>query len=376
MCMVPLSQEKLENMNQFKYKYTNNSIIYNKVYSPCLNKLVNYLPTNLAPNLITFFSLMCNLIAFIIAMLDGGFDFSKPLKRSTCFVIGITQFLYQIFDNIDGKQARRTGNSTPFGMLMDHGCDIFTDIFTAYNMSRLLIVGNEGFFSFSVYFGLIIGFFMMTYEDYKIGEMYFPMINGTDEGNFAVVVIGILSGFIGQDWILYVPITKFEYLTIGKIFALCIVLGGIGTVFNLYYHTFQKRGCSENIKNFFDGLGFYSSLIIPIVYSYYKENFWLNTKWIVILNSCFLFARMTLDIQIKIATMDSFKCNFMFIFSNLAFIISIFITNDVYNFYFLGFTAIFQFAELSVFIYFRAYEITEFLEIRVFCVEPHEEIKV
>jgi ethanolaminephosphotransferase len=26
-------------------------------------------------------------------------------------------------DNCDGKQARKTGNSTPLGMLFDHGCD-------------------------------------------------------------------------------------------------------------------------------------------------------------------------------------------------------------------------------------------------------------
>ena len=187
--MVPLSQEKLENMNQFKYKYTNNSIIYNKVYYPCLNKLVNYLPTNLAPNLITFFSLMCNLIAFIIAMLDGGFDFSKPLKRSTCFIIGIFQLIYQLLDNIDGKQARRTGNSTPFGMLMDHGCDVFTNIFTAYNLTKLCLLGNDDYCSYCVFLGLILGFYIMTYEEYKLGEMHFPPINGTDEGNFFVFIL-------------------------------------------------------------------------------------------------------------------------------------------------------------------------------------------
>ena len=137
MCMMPLSEDKLENMNKFKYKYSNNSLLYNKIYSPCLNHLVNYLPTNLAPNLITFFSLCCNIIAFIITMIDSGFDFSAPLKRSTCYVIGISQLVYQALDNIDGKQARRTGNATPFGMLMDHGCDTFTLIFTSYNMTRL-----------------------------------------------------------------------------------------------------------------------------------------------------------------------------------------------------------------------------------------------
>lgn len=27
------------------------------------------------------------------------------------------------FDNIDGNQARKTGNSSPLGILFDHGCD-------------------------------------------------------------------------------------------------------------------------------------------------------------------------------------------------------------------------------------------------------------
>ena len=374
--MTPLTQEKLENMKQFKYKYVNNSLTYNYLISPLLNKLVNCLPKNLAPNLITIFSLISNIIAFIVSVLDGGFDFSQPIKKSTCYVIGITQFLYIILDGIDGKQARRTGNSTPFGMLMDHGCDIFTNIFTSYSMTRLLIVGNEGFFSYSVFCGLLLGFFMMTYEDYKIGEMNFPMINGADEGNFAVTIIGIVCGIFGQDWVLYVPFKKFEFLSIGKIFSLVIFCGAILTIFNLYLHTFQSKGCSENFKNFFDCLSFYNSLLIPIIYTYYKEEFWLNAKWIVIYNSCLLFARVTLDIQIKIATMDSFKCSSIFIISNVALMISLFIKNNEYNFYYLGITGMFQFAELAVFIYFRAQEITDFLGIRIFCIESPEVDKV
>ena len=372
MCMMPLTKDNLENMNKFKYKYTNNSLLYNKIYSPCLDKLVISLPDKLAPNLITFFSLLCNIIGCIITFLDGGFDFSKPLKASTCFVISISQLLYQTLDNIDGKQARRTGNCTPFGMLMDHGCDTFTLIFTSYNMTRLLIVGNDGFFAYSVFFGLINGFFMMTYEDYKIGEMAYPMINGVDEGNFAVFIIGVICGFFGQDWVLYTPIEKYDFITIGRIFSSVIIIGSFFTIYNLYIHTYQKKDCTECIKNFFDCMSFYNCLIIPVIYIYYKNDFWLNYKWIVIINSCLLFARITLDIQIKIATMDVFKCNIIFIISNVAFIITIFIQTELYNLYLLGFIAIFQFIEIIAFIYFRAQQITEFLGIRVFCVKPKE----
>lgn len=35
-------------------------------------------------------------------------------------------FFYQTLDAIDGKQARRTGSSSPLGELFDHGCDSMT----------------------------------------------------------------------------------------------------------------------------------------------------------------------------------------------------------------------------------------------------------
>jgi phosphatidylglycerophosphate synthase len=44
-------------------------------------------------------------------------------------------FLYQTLDAIDGKQARRTGSSSPLGELFDHGCD-------AVSTSMLVIIIN------------------------------------------------------------------------------------------------------------------------------------------------------------------------------------------------------------------------------------------
>ena len=35
-------------------------------------------------------------------------------------------FMYRMLDELDGKQARRTGNSSPLGLLFDHGCDSFS----------------------------------------------------------------------------------------------------------------------------------------------------------------------------------------------------------------------------------------------------------
>ena len=330
MCISPLSQEVLENMKNFQYKSTDDSILYQKCMSPCLNKVVNYIPRYIAPNLITFISLCFNIFAALISYSDGGFDFSYKLRPSTCFIIGIFQLIYQLLDNIDGKQARRTGNSTPFGMLMDHGCDVFTNIFTAYNLSKLLLLGNNDCFSFSVFFGLLLGFYMMTYEEYKLGEMHFPKINGTDEGNFLVF--------------------------------------GISCIFNLYLHTYQKKGILELPKIFLDNIPFYGVIIIPLIFISNHLEFYKDNKWLILCNISLLFARITIDVQIKILTSDKLTCNIIFIISNISLISTLFIDIYIINLFILTVLLVLQSVELSIFIYKRAKQILDFLEIRLFCI--------
>ena len=38
----------------------------------------------------------------------------------------VAYFTYRMLDEMDGKQARRTGNSSALGMIFDHGCDAFS----------------------------------------------------------------------------------------------------------------------------------------------------------------------------------------------------------------------------------------------------------
>ena len=54
----------------------------------------------------------------------------------------ITILIYQHLDNLDGKQARKTstlhfylGNSTPVGMLFDHGADAITAVLFGFQIS-------------------------------------------------------------------------------------------------------------------------------------------------------------------------------------------------------------------------------------------------
>ena len=81
----------------------------------------------------------------------------------------------------------------------------------------------------------------MTYEDYKIGEMYFPPINGADEGNFAFFLIGVACGIFGQNSLKLSFIHNYPKVTLVRIIGGIISFGGFTAVINLYTHTYKKR---------------------------------------------------------------------------------------------------------------------------------------
>lgn len=48
---------------------------------------------------------------------------------------------YTILDCLDGKQARRTGTSSPLGQLFDHGCDALSVNLLLANIACSLSIG-------------------------------------------------------------------------------------------------------------------------------------------------------------------------------------------------------------------------------------------
>ena len=89
-------------------------------------------------------------------------------------------------------------------------------------------------------------------------------------------------------------------------------------------------------------------------------DFYIDYKWVILCNSCLLFARITMDIQIKILTMDYLGCIFFIFISNIIFIASVAIPLVTIRYYTLLVLFILQCIELSAFIYIRAKEITNY----------------
>lgn len=84
-------------------------------------------------------------------------DAKQEAPRWACALCAIGLFVYQSLDAIDGKQARRTGTSTPLGELFDHGCDSISTIFVALSACIAVQLGHyPTWMFFQVYLSNII----------------------------------------------------------------------------------------------------------------------------------------------------------------------------------------------------------------------------
>ena len=368
----PLNKNQLENIKNFKYVGTNDSIIYNNLVSPSLNKILDMglIPEWIAPNLLTVMSLIFNIIGFLCVFIESGNDFSHKLSRFTTLVITITHFLYIFFDNLDGKQARKTRTCSSFGMLLDHGCDVFTNICVLFNVSHLCRLGNDTIFIEFLLITLYLGFFSTTYEEFVLGEMHLGVFNGPDEGNF-MIATGSLIGFIlGNDFWIYR--LKYINMTIGEIIIFSNFIGSFfAHIFPLFYHVFQKKGINKIREMQFEFLLYCNIILFPGFYLFLYKEYYSKNLTLIIFFISILYSKIIINLQIIICTGDKSKYFIDIIISNILIIINYFVGNEKFLIFSSIFSIIFVGSNLVKLIYIRANEILNYLNIR-FLVIPYK----
>ena len=76
-------------------------------------------------------------------------------------------------DAVDGKQARRTGSSSPLGQLFDHGCDAVTTTFIVFLALQSSLCAKES--DLLGYFFVVIGahfaFYIGQWEEHFIHQL-------------------------------------------------------------------------------------------------------------------------------------------------------------------------------------------------------------
>lgn len=122
--------------------------------------------------------------------------------------------MYQTFDNVDGKQARRTGTSSGLGELFDHGIDSLNCTLASLLETAALGLGTSKSGVFTALCPCLPMFFS-TWETYHTHTLYLGVINGPTEGLLLACFFMVVSGIYGPS-IWTEPLAKF--LTGDRIF--------------------------------------------------------------------------------------------------------------------------------------------------------------
>lgn len=133
-----ITEEGDRHIAAFTYKGKDLSITYEYLWSPLADKLLLLTPPTIAPNTLTLAGFIINVVGTVVLCLQLPFNSSAPTWSLVLY--GLSVFSYQTLDNLDGKQARKLKNSTPLGMIMDHGCDALGTIALSAGMARVLCI--------------------------------------------------------------------------------------------------------------------------------------------------------------------------------------------------------------------------------------------
>lgn len=143
--------------------------LLDNILNPMWIKVTELFPMWVAPNLITLSGLMCMLVT-VSGLAQEDVSFTKRLSPEYYYAAALSIFIYQTFDACDGKQARRTGSSSPLGQLFDHGCDAVSLVAAVYVTLQTMRVGS-GLFYF-VYIWVSFGaFYIFNWEEHYMGVL-------------------------------------------------------------------------------------------------------------------------------------------------------------------------------------------------------------
>jgi len=191
------SQER-EYIIKYKYHGGDSSPIYKYLLSPLAENCVHYfIPVWMAPNVITFLGLMFSFLAFGVTMVYNP-TLAIGAPRWLHLLTGICVFCYQTLDNMDGKQARKTGSSSALGMFFDHACDSINAGVTVIAVGSVMGTGWSALL-FMCYGCTFIPFFFQTWEECYTGSMLLPPFNGPTEGLLMSITISFIAYFFGSE---------------------------------------------------------------------------------------------------------------------------------------------------------------------------------
>jgi ethanolaminephosphotransferase len=183
-------------MLKYKYDGEDKSYLYRFVLTPMNIQLIRLVPMWCAPNFLTLVGLAVMMSAYALAYVHSP-DFTQPLPPWLYVYSAVSLFAYQTIDNLDGRQARRTGSSSPLGLLFDHGVDALNCTFASLLLATIYQIGLLGPRMLFLFWNIgFVPFVFATWEEYYTGKLTLGEVNGPSDGMFLCMLFCLLGYFV------------------------------------------------------------------------------------------------------------------------------------------------------------------------------------
>lgn len=202
--MAYLSPSALKNLKKYAYKSVDESLVSRYILAPYWNWFITLWPLSVAPNTITLLGLaivVSNVLTLLIydPLYYTDKDGHGGPPQWVYFTWAVGLFLYQSFDAVDGKQARRTGMAGPLGEMFDHGCDAINTTLEVILAARALNLGRS-WWTVASQVATLANFYLTTWEEYYTGQLYLGPFSGPVEGILMIIAIYMISGLFGPSF--------------------------------------------------------------------------------------------------------------------------------------------------------------------------------
>mmetsp|Transcript_18530 Transcript_18530/g.28459 ORF Transcript_18530/g.28459 Transcript_18530/m.28459 type:complete len:175 (+) Transcript_18530:294-818(+) len=151
-----------------------------------------------------------------------GDDPANPIPTWFFNVQAASYFFARLFDEMDGKQARKTGNSSPLGLLFDHGCDSLTVGIQGLLMIRCLLISDNVFIYLCMCI-ICLTFHGYTLEEYWVGWLKLGRFNAVSDGSVLVIGHYLILAYFGNTFWADILIPE-RNLSAGYCFVVCILI--------------------------------------------------------------------------------------------------------------------------------------------------------
>jgi len=199
-----ISPAGLEHIAGHKYKSGAWTHLDN-ILNPAWTAAAECLPLWLAPNTVTTLGFLHCLSSYTLlwryqALETVTVGEGEVLPSWVLVFSAYCAFAYYTLDCMDGKQARRTGQSSPLGQLFDHGVDCISLLSHFSNVFSFVLIGGSKWFLVCQVTTHIV-FFSAQWVEYHTGSLPTGAgkFLGVTEVNYGVAILTFCNAFINRE---------------------------------------------------------------------------------------------------------------------------------------------------------------------------------